>query len=161
MSDQVTLEQLRAWPPGKVASLPIEVLSALADSLAEMKAFVADAEARLNAGLDVRFGERARQLRAAGGKDSGRVRLGEGLFVIVADVPKRIDWDQDRLAAIVGRIRQAGDDPTEYVRTTFEVSERAYTAWPQHIRRLFEPARTLKLGKPRYAIEPRREMDAA
>ena len=161
MIDQVTLNQLREWPPGKVASLPIEVLSALADSLGEMKAFVADAEARLNAGLDVRFGERARQLRAADGKDSGRVRLGDGLFVIVVDVPKRIDWDQDKLAAIVGRIRQSGDDPAEFVRTTFEVSERAYTAWPSMIRWLFEPARTLRLGKPRYAIEPRRETEAA
>src|SRR5512147_1858880 len=159
--DQVTISQLRDWPPGKVAAQPIEVLAALADSLAEMKTFVADAEARLNAGLDVRFGDRARQLRAADGKDSGRVRLGDGLFVIVADVPKRIDWDQDKLATVVARIRQSGDDPSEYVRTTYEVSEHAYMAWPSPIRRLFEPARTLKLGKPRYAIEARRETEAA
>jgi hypothetical protein len=144
-----------------VAAQPIEVLAALADSLAEVKTLVADAEARLNAGLDVRFGDRARQLRAADGKDSGRVRLGDGVFVVVADVPKRVDWDQDKLAAIVARIRQSGDDPTDYVRTTCDVSERAYTAWPQHIRRLFEPARTLKLGKPRYVIEARRETEAA
>jgi hypothetical protein len=87
--DQVTISQLCDWPPGEVASLPIEVLADLAASLAEMKAFVADADARLNAGLDLRFGDRARQLRAADGKDSGRVRLADGVFVIVADVPKR------------------------------------------------------------------------
>ena len=161
MMDEPTLSQLRDWPPGKVAAQPIEVLAALADSLAEMKAFVTDAEARLNAGLDVRFGDRARQLRAAEGKDSGRVRFGDGAFVIVGDVAKRVDWDQDKLAAIVARIRQAGDDPAEYVRTTHEVSERAYGAWPRHIRRLFEPARTVKFGKPRYAIEARRETEAA
>jgi hypothetical protein len=161
MMDQVTISQLRDWPPGTVASLPIEVLADLAASLAEMKALVADAELRLNAGLDVRFGDRAGQLRAADGKDSGRVRLADGTFVIVADVPKRIDWDQDKLAAIVARIRQSGDDPAEYVRTTFEVGERAYSAWPSAIRRLFEPARTVRLGKPRYAIEARRETEAA
>jgi hypothetical protein len=161
MMDQVTISQLRDWPPGKVASLPIEVLATLAASLAEMKTFVADAEARLNAGLDVRFGDHARQLRAAEGKDSGRVRLADGLFVVVADLVKRIDWDQDKLAAIVARIRQSGDDPAEYVRTAYEVSERAYSAWPSTIRRLFEPARTVKLGKPRYAIEARRETEAA
>jgi len=159
--DQVTLGQLRDWPPGTVASLPIEVLAALAASLAEMKTLAADAEARLNAGLDVRFGDRARQLRAAEGKDSGRVRLADGLFVVVADVAKRVDWDQDKLAAVIACIHQAGDDPAEYVRTTYEVSERSYTAWPQHIRRLFEPARTVKLGKPRYVIEARRETEAA
>jgi hypothetical protein len=96
MMDQVTLSQLCDWPPGKVAAQPIEILAALAASLAEMKTFVADAEARLNAGLDIRFGHRARQLRAADGKDSGRVRLGDGTFVVVADVPKRIDWDQEK-----------------------------------------------------------------
>jgi len=159
--DQVTLGQLRDWPPGTVASLPIEVLAALAASLAEMKTLAADAEARLNAGLDVRFGDRARQLRAAEGKDSGRVRLADGLFVVVADVAKRVDWDQDKLAAVIACIRQAGDGPAEYVWTNYEVSERSYTAWPQHIRRLFEPARTVKLGKPRYVIEARRETEAA
>jgi hypothetical protein len=96
-----------------------------------MKTFVADAEARLNAGLDVRFGDRARQLRAAEGKDSGRVRLGDGPFVVVADLTKRIDWDQEKLAAIIDRIRQSGDDPAEYIRTSYEVRERAYGAWPQ------------------------------
>ena len=161
MMDQVTISQLRDWPPGTVASLPIEVLAALAASLAEMKTLAADAEARLNAGLDVRFGGRARQLRAAEGKDSGRVRLADGVFFVVADLTKRIDWDQDKLAAIVARIRQSGDDPAEYVRTAFEVSERAYGAWPSAIRRLFEPARTVRLGKPRYAIETRREAEAA
>jgi hypothetical protein len=161
MTDQITISQLRDWPPGKVASLPIEVLAALAASLAEMKTFVADAEARLNAGLDVRFGDRVRQLRAADGKDSGRVRLGDGPFVVVADLTKRIDWDKEKLAAIIDRIRQSGDDPAEYIRTSYEVSERAYGAWPSAIRRLFEPARTVRLAKPRYAIEARREAEAA
>ena len=36
------------------------------------------------------------------------------------------------------------------------VAESAYTAWPQDIRRLLEPARTVRPDKPRYAVEPRR-----
>ena len=32
------------------------------------------------------------------------------------------------------RIRAAGDDPAEYVETTFRVSERKYGAWPTAIR---------------------------
>ena len=47
MMDQVTLSQLCDWPPGTVASLPIEVLAALAASLAEMKTLAADAHAVL------------------------------------------------------------------------------------------------------------------
>ena len=128
MSDMVTVRQVRDWPPGKLLSLPIEQ-HALAADLAEMKAVVAEAEARLSAGLDLKFADRARQLRAAEGKDSCRVRLGDGLFVMVADL------DQDKLAAIVARIQQSGDDPSEYVRTTFEVTERTHSAWPSWIGR--------------------------
>ena len=142
-----------------MAAQPTATLAALADSLAAIKAALADEEARLHAGLEIRFGDWAWQRRA--GKNSGRVRLGDGLFVIVADIPKRIDWDQDNLAAIVARMCEAGDDPAEYVRTTYEVSKRAYGAWPSAARRQFAPARTLKLAKPRYAIEARRETEAA
>ena len=55
MMDQLSLDQLRHAPPGQVASLPIEVLSALAAGIAEMKAFVAEPAAHLTAGPDVRF----------------------------------------------------------------------------------------------------------
>lgn len=146
--------ELATLPPSAVAAMPIEVLVRLSAAAAELKTLVATAEARLNAGLDQRYGDRARQLRAADAKDTGRVRLGDGDFVVVADLPKRVSWDQDKLAAIADRIRQSGDDPAEYVRTTLEVSERAYAAWPSAIRRLFEPARTVRHGNPRYAIEP-------
>jgi hypothetical protein len=53
---------------------------------------------------------------------------------VVADLPKRVDWDQDRLAAMVERIRAAGDDPAEYVDIAFKVPERKYAAWPEAIR---------------------------
>ena len=56
-----------------------------------------------------------------------------------------------------GIFRDAGADPAEYSKTKLEVSERADTAWPQRIRAIFEPARTVPLGKPSYAIESRRE----
>jgi hypothetical protein len=64
-----------------------------------------------------------------------------------------VKWSQAKLASIVERIRAAGDDPAEYVSTEFKVSERAYGAWPQSIRSIFAPARTVETGKPRYRIE--------
>ena len=73
---------------------------------------------------------RAAEVRSASGKDTGTVRFDEGDFTIVADLPKRVDWDQDRLAATVERIRAAGDDPAEYVDISFKVPERNYVAWP-------------------------------
>ncbi|MFZ1416701.1 MAG: hypothetical protein WAS73_19320 [Defluviicoccus sp.] len=155
MMDPLSLDQLRHAPPGKVASLPIEVLGALAAGIAEMKSLVADAEARLNAGLDVRFGARAAAARAQAGKQAGTVRFDDGDFVIVADLPKRVKWDQTRLAEAMEIIRRDwNDDPAQYVRIELKVAETAYGSWPAAIRRLFEPARTLQIGKPGYRIEP-------
>ena len=65
---------------------------------------------------------------------------------MVADLPKRVDWDQGRLADMVARIEEAGDDPTEYVDLAFKVPERKYAAWPEAIRQGFEPARTVRPG---------------
>ena len=65
---------------------------------------------------------------------------------MIADLPKRVDWDQEQLAAMVERIRAAGDDPAQYVDVTYKVPERKYAAWPEAIRKGFEPARTVRPG---------------
>jgi hypothetical protein len=156
----ITLQRVADWTPDRIASLETDILARLSRELANTKASLADVEAKFGVALDHKFGEQARDLRFAEGKDSGKIRLDDGDFVIVADQPKRVEWDQRELAAVVARIRDAGDDPAEYMKTRLEVSERAYTAWPQRIRAIFEPARTVKLGKPSYAIE-RRQAEAA
>ena len=81
-------------------------------------------------------------------------RLADGDFSVVADLPKRVEWDQARLAAMVERIRAAGEDPAEYVETSFKVAERSYAAWPEAIRQGFEPARTVRTGTLKIAILP-------
>lgn len=57
-----------------------------------------------------------------------------GDFTVVADLPKWVDWDQDRLAAMVERIRAAGYDLAQHVGIAFKMPERNYVAWPDAIR---------------------------
>ena len=73
-------------------------------------------------------------------------------MIVVADLPKRVEWDQAQLAALVKRIRAEGDDPAEYVDVAFKVPERKYAAWPTGIRSAFEGARTVKTGKPVFRL---------
>ena len=115
---------------------------------------VIDDNRAVSTALEVRFATRAAEARSASGKDTGTVRFDEGDFTIVADLPKRVDWDQDRLAAMVERIRAAGDDPAEYVEISFKVPERNYVAWPEAIRQGFEPARTVRTGTLKVEIVP-------
>lgn len=83
------------------------------------------------------------------------MRFQEDDFTIIADLPKRPAWDQKQLAAIVQRIRSAGDDPSDYVETTYKVPENRFKSWPGTIRRTFEPARTVKAGKAAFKLMPR------
>ena len=110
---------------------------------------------RLDGALDLKYDAHACAVRAAAGKQTGTVRFDDDDFVIIADLPKRVRWDQTLLAEAVEIIRRDWrDDPAQYVRTEFKVAEAAYSAWPAAIRRLFEPARTVETGKPTYRIEP-------
>lgn len=110
-------------------------------------------DAKLDAALDYRYGPRARQVRAEQDKDTGTVRFEDNGFIVVADLPKRVKWDQQRLKELIELIRSSwGEDPADYVKAKFEVSERAYEAWPPMLKELFTPARTVETGKPSYEL---------
>ncbi|MEI4235201.1 hypothetical protein [Roseovarius sp. D22-M7] len=137
-----------------IAQMPVELLAILQHEIdARLKRDKA-AKTRLDGALSVRYADRAAEERQAHGKDTGTVRFDDGDFTIVADLPKRVEWDQAQLAAVVERIRAAGDDPAQYVDIAIKVPERKYTAWPASIRAEFEPARTVGSGSPSFRLEP-------
>lgn len=148
-SNRPELSDLRTMPIGEIATLPAEHLAALQS----------DAEAQLDDARMIRewvssaiaqkYGERARAVRQAADKDTGTVRFEDGPVTVIANLPKKVDWDQKALGDVVARIQANGDDPADYVETQFQVSERKYAAWPASIRAVFEPARTVRPGKPK------------
>ena len=140
------LQDLPDLPPTEIAALPADVLAILQhESEAALKQAKA-VKGRLDGALVLKYGAQAAEARRAAGKDTGSVRFADGDVTVVADLPKRIDWDQQKLAAMVERIRAAGDDPAEYVAVSYKVAERSYAAWPRAIREGFEPARTVRPG---------------
>ena len=138
---------------GELAQMPVELLAGLQAELAHATKQLRMATARFNTALEVRYATRVAEARRACGKDTGTVRLADGDYTVVADLPKRVDWDQEKLAAMVARIRAAGEDPSEFIETTLKVSERKYTALPQSWRKGFEPARTVRTGKPKFRFD--------
>ena len=141
-----TPNDLPSLSAAEIAALPVELLAVLQHEIDARLKRDKTAKARFDAGLAVRYAERAAEERQAAGKDTGTTRFDDGDFTIVADLPKRVDWDQDKLAAMVARIRDAGDDPAQYVDIAIKVPERKYAAWPDAIRKGFEPARTVRTG---------------
>lgn len=139
-------DDLLVLTPDQIAEFPVSLLAHLQrevdGSLERAKAM----KTRLDGALVLRYADRAAAARAAEGKDTGTVRLDDGGYTVVADLPKRVDWDQAELARMAERIRAAEDDPAEYLEISYRVPERKYTAWPDAIRAVFEPARTVRTG---------------
>ena len=110
---------------------------------------------RFEAAIARRYGAAAEAERAARDKTTGTVRIEDGDIAVVADLPKKVAWDQKRLAEMATRIRAAGDDPTEYLDITYRVPERRFSAWPAALREGFADARSETTGKPVFRLESR------
>lgn len=94
----------------------------------------------------------ANAARQTEGKDTGTVNVEIEGMQVKADLPKKVDWDQEALSAIGDKIAAAGDDPVKYIRVTYGVSETAFKQWPDAVKAVFLPARTVKTGKPVYTV---------
>ena len=151
--NRVNLDDLATASIGEIAALPAEQLALLQQDVVDLVASAKRLKDRLDTSLDLKYRDHAAALRRSAGKDTGTVRIEDGDVVVVADLPKRVKWEQAKLAEIIERIRAAGDDPAEYVTIEFSVSERTYGAWPNSIRAVFEPARTVETSKPSYRFE--------
>jgi hypothetical protein len=146
------LDDMLRLPVDEVLALPAEHLALLQEDAATALDDAKRNRDWIESVIAARYGQRAVALRAEQRKDTGTVRFSDGGVSIVSELSKRVEWDQDRLAAVVDRIRAAGDDPTEYVEVTYKVPERAYTAWPEHIRTAFTAARTVRTGKATFKL---------
>lgn len=143
----ISLEALQRLPASELAALPADELARLQkeadDSLRKAKLTVA----WLDGALTKKYADRARAARADDDKDFGVARFRDGDVTVIAELPKRVEWDQHELGQLVERIKAEGEDPRDYVEVSLKVSERKYAAWPPHIRKVFEPARTVRTGK--------------
>lgn len=148
----ITLEALQRLPASELAALPAGELARLQkeadDNLRKAKLTVA----WLDGALTQKYGTRSSAARADAGKDFGVARFQDGNVTVVSELPKKVDWDQHELADLVERIKAEGEDPRDYVEVSLKVSERKYDAWPPHIRKVFEPARTVRTGKETFQL---------
>ena len=156
--NRITLDDISGMEIGAIAALPVEHLAQLTGEAREALERAKRVKDWIDGAIDLKYGARATEARRQAGKDTGTVRLADGDHVVIADLPKKVRWDQGRLAALVAEIRAGGDDPAEYVCTEYTVSERAYGAWPSSISAAFAPARTIEAGKPSYRIEIKETM---
>jgi hypothetical protein len=88
------LHETLATPVAELAQQPGEALHRLqldaGDLLAAAKAIVE----HIDRAVDLKYVDRAHQLRLAASKDTGVVHFDDGNVRVTADLPKKVEWDQ-------------------------------------------------------------------
>ena len=149
---RLTPDQVLATPAGELAALQSEALFQLKNDAADLLSVARAIVEHIDRALELKYADRAHALRLAAGKDTGIVHFDDGHVRVTADLPKRVEWDQRRLAEVVRRIANGGEDPAEYVEISYRVSETKFNAWPESLKSAFAPSRTLKTGKPGFRL---------
>lgn len=133
-----------------------ELLAMKAEIEMEMEAVVAPLRDRMvvvQEQIDALIGPKLVELRALQGKDYGAINLNIDGIKVTETVTKKVEWNQDVLADIFGRITAAGDDPLAYMRAKYDVPEKQYGEFPKAIKNIFDEARVVKAGKPTIKFE--------
>ncbi len=151
--NRIGLADIQNMSPAQLAQLAGEDLAYLKEACDQTLSQAKALAERLDQGLSAKYAERAAAMRYEAGKDTGTVRFDDAGVTVVADLAKRVDWDQDILAAIARSIAANGDDPADFIETSLKISERKYQAMPEAWRKGFEPARSLRPGKPKFRFE--------
>ena len=146
------INDVGAMPIADIIKLPAEHLALLQEDASANLEAAKRLKDWIDGAITHRYAERAINARRTEHKDTGTIRFLDDTVTVIADLPKKIEWDQALIAEVIERIRAGGDDPAEYVEISFKVPERKYTAWPESIRATFAPARTVKTGKQTFRL---------
>lgn len=110
------------------------------------------ARTKVETALAQRYGAQLQAALHATGRDFGTAHFTDGAVHIKAELPKRVQWDQQRLKDIAERIAAAGDRVEDYIDAKLSVSESRYTNWPPALQQQFSAARTVAPGKPTFTL---------
>lgn len=135
-----------------VAALSPQQLQQFDLTLTDLLAWIKQARAKLDAALVARYGEAAQAALLASGRDFGVTHVADGDLRITYESPKKVTWDQPKLAAIASRIAANGEKVEDYLTVEFSVSESRWNGWPPVLKGQFAAARTVKSGKPSFRL---------
>lgn len=145
-------DRLTALSVADLAALPTTQLAEIVRNLDDLLTWHKQQRAKVDAALDQTFAKRIQKVRADAGKDFGTVHIDDGAVRVTVDLPKRVSWDQTKLAAIAQRIAAAGDKVEDFIDVDYAVSESRFNNWPPALREQFASARTVKPGKPTFRL---------
>ena len=110
------------------------------------------ARTKFDAALDQCYGEQARAALRESGRDFGTAHINDGPLHLKFELPKKVSWNQQQLAAIAERIVASGEKVDGYLDIKLSVSESRYTNWAPALQQQFAAARPVDAGKPSFTL---------
>ena len=152
--NKINLQDVPNIPIGTLSKLAPEQLLSLQEQAFQHLQKAKMLKDWLDNSIALKYRDVASNIRRLDSKDTGTVHFTDGDFKVTSVLTKKVEWNQDRLKDVVSAIRKHGDNPDEYVESSYKISETKYTAWPEHIKNIFRPARVLKSGAETFKIQP-------
>lgn len=152
--EKVNLQDVPNIPIGTLSKMSPEQLLCLQEQALQHLQKAKMLKDWLDNSIALKYRDIASNLRKIDSKDTGTVHFTDGDFKITSVLAKKVDWDQEKLKDVITAIRKHGDNPDEYVESSYRISETKYTSWPEHIKNIFKPARLLKTGAESFKIQP-------
>lgn len=107
----------------------------------------------VNVDIEHVIAQKLADVRSLTGKEFGAVNLSLDGFKITETIPKKVEWDQEKLNGLFFKIMESGDKPSNYMKMKLEIGEKQYEAFPAQVQSIFAEARTVKPGKPQLKFE--------
>ena len=142
-------------PIGEIAALPATELALLQEEAEEAAKAARTLADWLDGAIALRYGDRAAAARRAEGKDTGTVRFDDGEVTVIADLPKKVDWDQASSPTLVARDPRRGRRSRPNMSTPPSSVARAQIrrlAARTSAQRLRAGAHASKTGKPTFRL---------
>jgi hypothetical protein len=147
MKNLAVLETLNAK---EISALEVHDLMDLSDQVAKLVSHAKELKEKLDDGLNLRFSEAVKSNLRSENKDTGTTRFFDGAFQIMAEVPKKVTWDTEKMEELIKRIPD--ERRKDIVKISYSIEERKYSALPEAYQELFREARTITPGKTKFQI---------
>lgn len=134
-------------------STPLELLLIKLDGAKSEAAAASAIVAELERAIAKRAQENLKAVRQAQQKFEGTVSAVVEDKLIKSDIQKRVEWNQPvLLQACEKMVSDFNLDPADIVTYTLAIPERTYACLSPELRKLVEPARTVKHGKEKITV---------
>lgn len=163
MKNHASMEDILTMTPSDLNALPVDHLLLIQQEIVEQAAKLKGAITIYEGILNKKYSDSIDEAYKAKNDSYGKATFNDkelNCYVISVETPKSVAWNDDILKDVENVLQNDWkESPEEYITYTRKVPEATYNAWPNAIKKLFTPARSVKAGKRKISIKFQEEKD--